>query len=95
MSTVTNYPLTAEQQNALLELISYAMHAAECEMDSMCRDDQYGAELGWIPQEDLGWLKALPGVLMVLDATGEEVLIAQDLIARLNRLKPMSEGDVG
>lgn len=89
MSTVANYPLTAEQQNALLELASYAMHEAECGIDRHCTDDRYDPELGWDPEEELGWLKLMPGVLAVLGAAGEEILIAEDLKARLERLEPV------
>ena len=91
MSTVTNYPLTAEQQNALLNMLEFALVSAEGELETNTYEYEAG-KVSYDPTDfDPGdlevWLNDSPELARILDAMPEIVENAKILKRRLNALE--------
>ena len=83
-----NIELHVIEQNALLDMLEYALLHAESEIDTNTFDgNKYVIGPDWDPDDLAVWLNDAPGLARKLDAMGEIMIQAETLKARLNALE--------
>lgn len=92
MSTMLTVSLTPEQQNALLDMLEFALVMAEGDMETNCYWDGDGKGIydpvEFDPDDLAVWLNDAPELAKKLDAMPEIIDQAQTLKRRLNALEP-------